>query len=207
MHDILHDLDGVLCLIDNVFAFGKDKVEHDARLRAVLDRFRAANVTLNGKCELEKSCIKFAGHVVSGNGISPDPDRFAAVLNMVLPTDVSGMRFFLGMVTQLAKYSSSLAELSAPLHDLLHKDRAWTWDTFQQTVFDSLKKAIASAPILALHDPGRPTLVSADSLSYGKGAVLKQQHTTHHGSQWSSPHARTTTSNVATHKSKKSVSH
>ena len=165
MQYILQDLDGVLCLIDDVLVFGKNKAEHDARLHTVLDRFRAANVTLNDKYEFEKSCIKFAGHVVSGDGISPDPDRVAAVLNMAPPTDVSGMRCFLEMVNQLAKYLSSLAELSAPLRDLLRKDRAWTWDTFQQTAFDSVKKAIASASILALYDPGNPTLLSADSSS------------------------------------------
>ena len=49
MNDILHDLKGVLCLIDDILVFGKEKAEHDARLRAVLDRFRATNVTLNDK--------------------------------------------------------------------------------------------------------------------------------------------------------------
>ena len=100
---------------------------------------------------------------------------------MAPPTDVSGMRCFLGMVNQLAKYSSSLAKLSALLRDLLCKDRVWTWDTFQQTVFDSVKKAFASPPILALYDPGNPALVSADISSYGLGTVLKQQQ---HDSLW-----------------------
>ena len=119
MHDILHDLDGVLCFINNVLIFGKDKAEHDVRLRTVLDCFRAANITLNDKCEFEKSSIKFVGYVLLGNAFSPDPDRLATVLNMAPPTDGSGMRCFLGMVNLFAKYLSSLAELSAPLRDLL----------------------------------------------------------------------------------------
>ena len=48
-------------------------------------------------------------------------------------------------------------------------------------MFDNLKKSIASAPISALYDSGRPTLVSADSSSYGLGAVLKQRQ---HNSSW-----------------------
>jgi hypothetical protein len=53
-----------------------------------------------------------------------DPDRLSAILNMPPPTDVSAARCFLGMANQMAKFSSSLAELSAPIRDLLRKDRA-----------------------------------------------------------------------------------
>jgi hypothetical protein len=79
------------------------------------------------------------------------------------------------MVNQMAKLSSSLAELSAPIRDLLRKDRAWVWDSAQQSAFDSAKKAIASAPVLVLYDPNKPTLVSADSSLYVIGAVMQQQ--------------------------------
>ena len=96
MNDILRDLDGVQCLIDDVLVYGKDKTEHDARLHSVLDRFRRANVTLNDKCEFGVTQIKFAGHVISSDGISVDPNKLTAIINMTPPTDATGMRCFMG---------------------------------------------------------------------------------------------------------------
>jgi hypothetical protein len=124
MADILNSQDNALHLVDDVLIYGKDQAEHDTRLREVLDRFRRAKVTLNEKCEFSKSRIKWAGHIISGDGVSADPDRLSAILNMPPPTDVSAVRCFLGMVNQMAKFSSSLADLSAPIRDLLRKDRA-----------------------------------------------------------------------------------
>jgi hypothetical protein len=72
--------------------YGKDQAEHDARLREVLDRFRRANIILNEKCQFSKSQIKWAGHIISGDGVSVDPDRLSAILNMLPPTDVSAVR-------------------------------------------------------------------------------------------------------------------
>ena len=52
MNSILHGLEGVLCLIDDVLVFGRDREEHDQRLLAALEKIKAAGATLNPeKCE------------------------------------------------------------------------------------------------------------------------------------------------------------
>ena len=47
MNSILAGLEGVVCLMDDVLVFGKDKEEHNVRLTAVLQRIQEEGVTLN----------------------------------------------------------------------------------------------------------------------------------------------------------------
>jgi hypothetical protein len=86
--------------------YARTQAEHDDRLRTVLEHFRRANITLNDKCEFSVKEIRWAGHVISGTGIRPDPDRVKAVCNMPPPTNVREVRCFLGMTNQLAKFAS-----------------------------------------------------------------------------------------------------
>ena len=116
MADILNSQDNALCVIDDVMVYGKDQAEHDARLIEVLDRFRRANITLNDKCEFSKSQIKWAGHIISGDGISVDPDRLSAVLNMPPPTDVSTVRTVAFLAWSIKWPSSQAAWLSYQRH-------------------------------------------------------------------------------------------
>ena len=47
MSTILANLDGVVCMIDDILIYGCNQEEHEKRLTAVLDKLHQAGVTLN----------------------------------------------------------------------------------------------------------------------------------------------------------------
>ena len=95
-------MEGFVCLIDDIFMFAGTEKEHDKRLKAVLDRIASAGATLNPeKCSFQQTELKFLGHVLNGNGVSPDPEKTQAIANMPAPDKVHGLHRFLGMVNQL----------------------------------------------------------------------------------------------------------
>ena len=90
---MLEGLEGVICQMDDVLVHGHDSSEHDGRLTAVLKRLEAAGVTLNPeKCSFGQTRIKFLGHVVDQHGITADPDKISAVLEMKAPRNTTELR-------------------------------------------------------------------------------------------------------------------
>lgn len=175
MSTILEGLQGVLCLIDDILIFGKDKEQHDERLFAVLGRIQKAGITLNAeKCEFWCDKLKFLGHIISKNGISPDPAKTNAIKDMEAPTSITELRRFMGIVNQLGKFSPRIAELSSPLRELLSTKNNWQWDSRQEEAFTSIKTELINPKILALYNPRAEIKISADASSHGLGAVLLQ---------------------------------
>ena len=120
MSETMDSLEGTLCIMDDILIYGSNQEEHDARLKAALDRIQAANLTPNrDKCKFSQESVSFLGQVIDASGIRPDPDKVKAIVNMEEPANKSELRRFLGMANQLGKFSSQLAEISKPLRDLL----------------------------------------------------------------------------------------
>ncbi len=182
MSRLLDGLPGVICLMDDVLIFGVSQAEHDSRLAAVLQKLSDSGVTLNlQKCEFGKRKLRFVGQIISEEGIEADPSKVSAVTDMKSPENTTELRRFLGFVNQLSKFSSVLAEKSKPLRDLLRKDKDYVWSEVQQLAFEEIKHVISRAPVLAMFDPKKKTMVSSDASQYGLGSVLKQQQ---HNGEW-----------------------
>jgi len=175
MSDILEGLDGVICRMDNILIHGRNHMEHDARVRAVLFRLQRATLTLNiQKCEFWQGRLKFLGHIVDAQDVHADPEKTSAIGHFPTPTTVTELQRFMGMVNHLGKFVPGLADINAPLRQLLRKDSAWYWDEAQQTAFQHVKEKLASPEILAHYNPNRQTVIAADASSTGLRAVLLQ---------------------------------
>ena len=172
MSSILEGLQGVLCLIDDI---RRDKEQHNKRLFAALERIQKAGVTLNAeKCEFWCDKLNFLGHIISKNGISPDPAKTNAIREIKALTNIIKLRRFMGIVNQLGKFSPRIAELSSPLRELLSTKNNWQWDSRQEEAFTSIKTELTNPTILALYNPRAEIKISADASSHGLGAVLLQ---------------------------------
>ena len=125
-----------------------------------------------------KPSITFVGHKVTKAGISADPEKVRAIVDMPQPQNVTDIRRFMDMVNQLGKFSSQLSEKSAPLRALQSEKNAWYWGPEQQAAFDDVKQEICSPRVLAAYDPNYETKINSDSSKNGYGAVLLQRKTT-----------------------------
>ena len=152
---------------------GKTQAEHDRNLENVIKRLAQRNLTLNpDKCSFRISKVVFMGLLLSKYGVGPTSERVKAVLEATPPTSASEVRSFLGMVGFSSRFIPNFATIAEPLRALTRQETPFKWDSEQQSAFQSLKSALANAPVLAYFDKDANTSVVTDASPVGLGAVL-----------------------------------
>ena len=127
MDNVLSGLSWEVCLyyLDDVIVFSKDWEEHLQWLRMVLSRLREANLRLgHKKCTLAQSSVTFIGHLVSEDGLQPDPRLLDNIQDIQPPTTVSQVRSFLGLVGYYRQFIKGFSNIAAPLNRLLEKNKS-----------------------------------------------------------------------------------
>ena len=91
-------------------------------LRAVLDRLRKAGLKLKPKkCHFVRQSIEYLGHMITPEGLLQNPHLSEAVRSIPVPTNVPGVRQFLGLASHYCHFVKNFAKIASPLHGLTRK--------------------------------------------------------------------------------------
>lgn len=162
--------------IDDVIVYGKTFKDHMERVQEVLERLQAAGLKLKPeKCELLQKEVVFLGHVVSGEGISPNPVNIAKIMEWPAPTNVKQVRQFVAMGSYYRRFVQDFAKMARPMLDLTKKGKKFIWDEKCEESFQNLKKALVSPDVMGypLHEGG-DFILDVDASDVGLGGILQQ---------------------------------
>jgi len=177
---VLRDLAFCFVYIDDVLIASKSEEEHLTHLEQIFQRFEENGLVINlEKCHFLKSELNFLGHLISSEGIKPASDKVAAINNFKRPENVKDLRRFLGMINFYRRFLPKAAKHQLLLNEYLKgnkKDgsKKINWDSNSIESFETVKKELCIATLLAFPDPLAKLALFVDASNTAIGAAIQQ---------------------------------
>ena len=163
---------------DDILVFSPDMTPCLKHMRLLFKRLRAADLKLKEvKCNFLKKHIQYLGHIVSGEGITPLPEKLISIQNMLPPKTPKEIKQFLGLIGYYRQFVLGISELARPLNALMRKNVEFEWSQKCQESFELLKTSLMTDPILTYPDPNLPYVLFTDVSKYAWACVLTQEKT------------------------------
>ena len=177
METVLHGLLGsfVSVYLDDIIIYSPTVKEHLKHLSAVFDRLRQAGLRLKpSKCQFLCSQIAYLGHIISADGIRPDPEKIAKIQNWASPKNQKELQRFASLANYYRRFAKDFAKKFNPLRSLLKAGVPFEWTPSAEEAFDAIKQLLTSSPVLTFPRLGQPFEIWTDASYSGLGAVLCQ---------------------------------
>jgi len=116
------------------------------------------------------------GHVLTNDGLKPDPEKVKSIKDMPIPEDKKGMKRFLGTVNYLSKFIPNLSQVAVPLRELTKDGTNFVMSTLAVEAVEKLKNMISEDVELRYFDVKKPVVIECDASYSGLGAVMMQDN-------------------------------
>ena len=182
----------LLFYLDDICIFAETADQMLDRIEFVFSRLKEFNLKIKPKkSHFFQTSVTFLGHILSANGLSPNPEKVAKIKDWPTPKTPKEVHSFVGLASYYRRFIPNFAKWAGPLHALIvpasfkQKIRRgeikksdlpeFQWTQACQEGFDQLKKALTEAPVLAYPDYSKPFILETDASLKGLGVVLSQK--------------------------------
>lgn len=152
-----------ISIYDDVLVFGATQEEHDQAL------------TLNmKKGRLNLRLVTPFGTVYSGEGISPEPNKVAALQSSGPSQFRAEVRSFIFFAGANADFMEGFARVTAPLRGLIKEGARFQWTPDCQRAFEQTKAMLSGDTVMAYFNLHRKIKLMTDAGPQGLVVTLKQ---------------------------------
>ena len=178
VNEVLSGLTFAFGYLDDILVFSPDMESHLEHLRILFERLQSTDLKLKDvKCNFLKKHIQYLGHIVSGEGITPLPEKLDSIQKMLPPKNPKKVKQFLGLIGYYRKFIPRFSDLARPLNALTRKNVEFEWTQICQESFDLLKASLMTEPILTYPDSSLPYILFTDASKYAWACGLTQERT------------------------------
>jgi hypothetical protein len=158
------------------FIYGTTFADCLENLDKVLTRCGEVDLVLNWeKCHFMVKQGIVLGHVISERGIEVDKAKVEEVEKLPPPMDIKSLRSFLGHAGFYRRFIKDFSKITKLLTNLVQKDAPFDFNEKCLASFQTLKRALITAPIIQPPDWSQPFEIMCDASDYAVGAVLGQR--------------------------------
>ena len=128
INEVLAPFDFAFGYLDDILIYSPGVATHLQHLEMIFQRLRETDLKLKmEKCSFLKKHTQYLGHIVSGEGIKPVPEKLSSIQRMPCPYTPKEVKQFLGLVGYYRKFIPQYADTARPLNALTRKDTEFEW--------------------------------------------------------------------------------
>ncbi|UYV64811.1 K02A2.6-like [Cordylochernes scorpioides] len=176
MTNIFRDSFQNITYVDDLLIYADTIQERNKKLKGILEKAKEKNIKFDlTKAQICLTKVRFLGHLISQNGIDPEPNKIDKLITFKRPEDKKSLHRIMGLYNYLGKFIPNLAASTSNIRGILRKNVVWHWGPKQDGEFDHIKECVRNAPSLAHFDKSKMLILQCDASKDAMGAALLQE--------------------------------